>query len=424
MTATTIAPPMTIDGRAVRGSSAYPVLDPATEAEIGSAPDCSLAELDLAVEAAGRAFPVWAADEAARRAALLAAAERLSAAAAEIAAVLTAEQGKPLKAAAAEVTVMAASLRWFAALATAPETIRDDEDALVRLRRRPIGPVAAITPWNFPLALAGYKLAPALLAGNTLVLKPAPTTPLSTLLLGELLAEVLPAGVLNVVSGRDPLGARLVEHSGIRKVSFTGSVASGKRVALAAASDLKRVTLELGGNDPAILLDDLDPADAAKRIFWTAFENNGQTCLAVKRVYAPRALYDDVVAAFAERAAKVRVRDGRDPEAHLGPLHSRMQLDRVTGLLRDALADGAQVAAGGSRIGERGFFHQPTIVAGARDGMALVDEEQFGPVLPIVPYDDVADAVAAANATAQGSSPARCGSTRTCGSATRSRSAA
>lgn len=399
MTLTTIAPAMTIDGRAVRGSRTYPVLDPATEAEIGTAPDCAPAELDGAVEAAARAFRGWAADEPARRAALRAAAERIEAARDELAAVLTAEQGKPLKAAAAEVAGLAGSLRWFAALETGAEILRDDDDALVELRRRPIGPVAAITPWNFPLALAGYKLAPALLAGNTVVLKPAPTTPLATLRVGELLAQALPPGVLNVVSGRDPLGARLVAHPGIRKVSFTGSVASGRHVALAAAAGLKRVTLELGGNDPAILLDDADVADTVRRLFWTAFENNGQTCLAVKRVYVPRALHDEVVAAFAARAAKVRVRDGRDPEAQLGPLHSRMQLDRVTALLEGALADGAQLAAGGARIGERGFFHQPTIVAGARDGMALVDEEQFGPVLPIVAYDDEAAALAAANAT-------------------------
>jgi acyl-CoA reductase-like NAD-dependent aldehyde dehydrogenase len=390
---------MTIGGAQVPGLSTYPVIDPAIEGEMGAAPSCSPAELDQAVAAAQRAFPDWAQDEAGRRAALRAAAQRVASMASDIAAVLTAEQGKPLKAALAEVNVFAGSLRWYAALETDPQVIHDDADGRIELRRRPIGPVAAITPWNFPLALAGYKLAPALLAGNTVVLKPAPSTPLSTLLLGALVAELVPPGVLNVVSGPEPLGSRLAHHRGIRKVSFTGSVASGKKVARAAADDLKRVTLELGGNDAAILLDDVEVAQTVRAMFWSAFENNGQTCLAIKRVYAPRRLYADVVAAFADYASKVRVRDGRDAEAQLGPVHSAAQLERVMMLLADALSRGARVVAGGRRIGERGFFHQPTIVADAEDGMPLVDDEQFGPVLPIIAYDDERAAVTAANAT-------------------------
>jgi acyl-CoA reductase-like NAD-dependent aldehyde dehydrogenase len=400
MTARSVAThPMTIDGAVVAGSNAYVVLDPSSEEEVGAAPSCTPDELDRAVRAAARAFPAWARDEGRRRAALRAMADALAARVDEVATLLTAEQGKPLKAAAAEVSIVVDSLRWYAELDTASEVLRDDEGARVELRRRPIGVVAAIVPWNFPLALAGYKLAPALLAGNTVVIKPAPTTPLSTLLVGTVFAEHLPPGVLNVISGPDPLGARLVEHPGVQKVSFTGSVQSGRSVARQAAGDLKRLTLELGGNDPAVLLDDVDVEGAVRRIFWSAFENNGQTCLAVKRVYAPRALYDDVVAAFADRARRVRVGDGRDPDAQLGPLHSRQQLDRTHGLLRAAIDAGASVAAGGDRIGDCGFFHAPTIVTGARDGMALVDEEQFGPVLPIIAYDDEVAAVAAANAT-------------------------
>jgi len=393
------APIMTIDGTAVTAAERFDVVDPATGAAAGSAPDCSAADLDRAVAAAARAHAGWSADRAARAEALLAVNAAIKGAVDELAAVLTAEQGKPLKNATGEVLGTAASFKYYANLEVAPEVIQDDDKAHIELRRRSMGPVAAITPWNFPLALAAFKLAPALAAGNTVVLKPSPYTPLATLLLGELLRDVLPAGVLNVVSGRDPLGAALASHPGIRKVSFTGSVATGKLVAAAAAPDLKRVTLELGGNDPAIVLDDADPADVVKGMFWSAFDNNGQTCAAIKRVYVPERLHDDVVEAFAERAATVRVGDGRDPASQLGPVQNRRQLDRVKGLVADALADGAKAVAGGGAPDGPGLFHEPTILAGVSDGTAVVDEEQFGPVLPIVAYTDEADVVARANAT-------------------------
>jgi acyl-CoA reductase-like NAD-dependent aldehyde dehydrogenase len=265
--------------------------------------------------------------------------------------------------------------------------------------RRPLGVVAAITPWNFPLTLAFWKIAPALLAGNTMVLKPSPFTPLSTLKVAELLRDVLPPGVLNVVSGGDELGAWMTSHPMPRKISFTGSIETGKKVAASAAPDLKRVTLELGGNDPAIVLDDADPATVAKAIFAGAFNNNGQVCSAIKRVYVPEALYDDVVDALAVHAKAVKVGDGTDPESKLGPINNAPQFERVKELVADAISQGARAVTGGHAMDRPGYFFEPTILAGLSDGTRIVDEEQFGPALPVISYRDLGDAVDRANAT-------------------------
>jgi acyl-CoA reductase-like NAD-dependent aldehyde dehydrogenase len=267
---------------------------------------------------------------------------------------------------------------------------------------RPLGPVAAVTPWNFPLSLASWKLAPALRAGNTVVLKPSPYTPLSTLLLGRVLADVLPPGVVNVVTGGDALGERLVTHPLIRKVSFTGSVATGKRIAEVTAGDLKRLTLELGGNDPAIVLDDANPEAIAKRLFWAAFANCGQVCSAVKRVYAPEPIYDRLVAALAEQAERVTVAGGFEEGVRLGPVNNERQVRYFEELVAEARAGGARVAAGGERLERGGYFFAPTVLADVDDDARIVSEEQFGPALPIVRYRDVKDALARANGTTFG----------------------
>ncbi|MFF4116454.1 aldehyde dehydrogenase family protein [Streptomyces sp. NPDC001714] len=392
---------MTIGGEGVTSTGTFGVVNPATGEVWAEAPDCSPGQLDEALGAARDAQPGWAADQAARRTALHAAADLLMARVADIAPVLTAEQGKPLKEAAEEVFGFGYWLKYFADLELPREILQDDASAFVEVVRRPVGVVAAITPWNFPLVLASWKVAPALLAGNTVVLKPSPYTPLATLKAGELLAEVLPPGVLNVVSGGDELGARLTEHEIPRKISFTGSVATGKTIAAAVAPDLKRITLELGGNDPAILLDDIDPESVADRLFTAAFANNGQVCAAVKRVYAPRSLYPRVVEALAERARRANVGDGTQEGVELGPVNNRRQLERVTGLAEQARAGGARLLAGSAPTGA-GFFFPPTIVDGAVDGAPVVDEEQFGPVLPVVPYTDVDDALDRANGTKYG----------------------
>ena len=229
------------------------------------------------------------------------------------------------------------------------------------------------------------------------MLKPSPYTPLSSLRFGELLADVLPPGVLNVISGRDPLGARLAAHPDIRKISFTGSTATGKKVAVTAAEDLKRVTLELGGNDPAIVLDDADPAGVAAGLFASAMANAGQVCTAIKRVYVPRAMYGDVLDALVAQARRATVGDGFTPGVTMGPVNNAPQFARVRGLVDAALSAGAKAVTGGRPVDGPGYFYEPTILSGVTDDMAVVAEEQFGPALPVLPYDDLDDAVERAN---------------------------
>ena len=393
---------MTIGGEAAPGSSTFQVVNPATGASFAVAPDCSREQLDAAFAAASEAYRTWRRDDGARRHALSAAAQALNSAVDELAPILTAEQGKPLAEAAVEVQAAAAWLGYYAELDLPREVIQDDDAAFVEVVRKPIGVAAAITPWNFPLVLAAWKIGPALRAGNTMVLKPSPFTPLSTLKVGEVLREALPPGVLNVVSGGNELGAWMTSHPETRKIGFTGSIATGKKVAAAAADDLKRVTLELGGNDAAIVLDDADPAAIAAGLFWGAFYNSGQVCCAIKRVYAPERMYDDLVEALAEQARAVKLGDGAAEGTQLGPVNNKPQFDRVTELVGDALTNGARAAAGGERHGDVGYFFQPTVLAGLADGVRIVDEEQFGPVLPVIPYRNVDEAVERANGTHYG----------------------
>lgn len=390
---------MTVGGTALPAVDAFEVVNPATGAPFATAPACTRAQLDAAMQAAADAYRTWRRDEAARRAVLQRCAAIVTERAAELAPILTQEQGKPLPQAFAEI--MGAAM-WFshtAGLQLPVEVLQDDETARIEVRRRPLGVVAAITPWNFPLILATWKIAPALLAGNTVVLKPSPFTPLATLKLGELLRDVVPAGVVNVIAGGNDLGGWMTGHPVPRKLSFTGSVATGKKVAAAAAPDLKRVTLELGGNDPAIVLADADPKEIAAKLFWAAFQNCGQVCSAIKRVYAPEAMYDALVGELAEIARGVRVGNGLDDDVQMGPLNNRPQFERVKELVDDAKRHGARVAAGGETIGGDGYFYRPTVVAEVCDGVRLVDEEQFGPALPVVAYRKVEDAIEAANAT-------------------------
>ncbi|MEV0449213.1 aldehyde dehydrogenase family protein [Streptomyces sp. NPDC050600] len=378
------------------------MVDPATGDVVGEAPDLGPDALDGVVARAAEAWRGWRADSTARSAALLRAADAVEAAGDGLARLLTREQGKPLAESAAEVARTAARLRYFAGLA--PRTRRVDDGRPVRseVRWRPLGPVAAIVPWNFPLQLAAAKLAPALAAGNTVVLKPSPYTPLATLELGRVLARVLPEDVLTVVTGREPLGARLAAHPGIRHVTFTGSVPTGRAVAAAAGPSLARITLELGGNDAAVILDDIDVERIAERLFWAAFRNCGQVCMAVKRVYAPAGLHARVVEALAQYAKSVVVGPGLAPGTLIGPLNNGPQLARVESVTERALAEGARAAAGGHRLDGPGHFYAPTVLTDVPPGSAVVTEEQFGPVLPVLPYRSVDEAVEAANGTGFG----------------------
>ncbi|GGV55619.1 aldehyde dehydrogenase family protein [Streptomyces griseoloalbus] len=380
----------------------FPVVDPATGKTFDEAPDQQPDELDSVVDRARRAWHGWRADPAARTTALRVAADAVEAAGEDLARLLTREQGKPLTESYAEIARTAARLRYFADLAPRTRRITDGRPVDSEIRWRSLGPVAAIVPWNFPLQLAAAKFAPALAAGNTVILKPSPFTPLATRLLGSVLATVLPEDVLTVVTGREPLGARLASHPGIRHVTFTGSVPTGRTVAEAAAASLARVTLELGGNDAAVLLDDVEVDRIADRLFWAAFRNCGQVCMAVKRVYAPARLHAQVVEALAERARTVAVGPGLDPDTRLGPVNNAPQLARVEQITRRALADGARAAAGGHRPAGRGNFFAPTILTDVPPDSPVVTEEQFGPVLPVLPYRSLDEAVDAANGTGFG----------------------
>jgi acyl-CoA reductase-like NAD-dependent aldehyde dehydrogenase len=394
--------PMTIDGEQVAGAATFDVVNPATGLVEDRAPACDAAQLDAAVAAAAAAGPGWRADEDGRRKAMLRLADAITAAGDELIAELVRETGKPVPVASAEVPICATWLRTFADMEIPRQVLVDDAAARIEVAHRPLGVVAAITPWNFPLGLAMWKIAPALLAGNTIVLKPSPFTPLATLRLGAIMGAVLPPGVVNVVTGGDDLGRALVAHPVPRKVTFTGSVAGGKSVAAAAGADLKRVTLELGGNDAAILLPDADLASAVPALLATAFFNTGQACALPKRIYVPDALYADAVEAFAAAASAIEIGPPSQESAQLGPLSTRPQYERVRTLAGDAIARGARVAAGGGPADGPGFFFRPTVLADVADDAPVVAEEQFGPVLPVLRYASVDEAVARANATMYG----------------------
>ncbi len=388
---------MSVGGRDHPASGVFDVLNPATGSVLAHAPAFAPEDLSHVFGVAESAFQTWRSDESARRAALRVAADALETAEDVLATLLTAEQGKPLREARSEIKVSATWLRYYADLEVPREIIRDDERGYEEVLHRPLGVVAAITPWNYPVTLAVWKIAPALRAGNTMVVKPSPYTPLTTLAIGELLRGVLPDGVFNVITGVEPLGADMVAHPIPRKVTFTGSTPVGKRVAVSAAGDLKRVTLELGGNDPAIVLPGANIERIAKRLFWGAFRNSGQTCFAIKRVYAHESIHDQLVDAVAAIARTVTVDDGMADGVELGPINNRPQLQHVDDLVQDALRSGGRAAAGGTRIDRRGYFFEPTIIDRVEDGVRVVDEEQFGPVLPIVEFRDTSDAVARAN---------------------------
>ena len=391
--------PMLINGRSVNTTEQDPVINPAFGEPFATCARGTSAHVNEAMEAAAAAYKTWRKDEAFRRERLRACAAAIQAKVSDIATVLSQEQGKPITAATGEVFGAAIWLSYFADLQLAPEILQDDAEKRIQIVRKSLGVVAAITPWNFPVILLCWKLAPAFLAGNTVVAKPSPYTPLTSLMLADALREILPPGVLNVLSGGNDLGAEMVTHSTPRKVSFTGSVMTGKKIMAAAAGDLKRVTLELGGNDPAIVLDDVDPDAVADGLFWGAFQNSGQVCTAIKRLYVHEKVYAPIVSRLIERAQSVKVGNGLDPNTQLGPINNSMQLNKVMELVEDAKQNGAKIETGGVRLESSGYFYPPTIVTSAHAGMRLVDEEQFGTALPIIKYSKLDDAMEQANNT-------------------------
>lgn len=394
---------MTIDGKPATAAAAIDVINPATEEVIAGAPDASRAQLEQAVAAAQRAYPAWRDAPLAERQALVAKiGDLIEAHAEDFMRLLTMEQGKARAGAEWEIFGSVAWCRAVAAQSLEVETIADHLDRRVETRRVPIGVVGAITPWNFPILLAIWKIAPALVTGNVMVLKPSPYTPLGTLKLGELLQDVLPPGVLSVLSGGNDLGAWIAQHPAIGKISFTGSTATGRRIMESASGNLKRVTLELGGNDPAIVMPDVDPKTVAKDLFWAAFQNSAQFCVAAKRLYVHVDIYDAVRDELIAYAKTVKVGDGSQQGTDLGPIQNRMQFEKVKDLLADTRRIGAHIVAGGE-VGEGpGYFIPVTIVDNPPDDSRVVTEEAFGPILPLLKFSDIDDVIARANSSDYG----------------------
>ena len=386
-----------IDGKLVEGATSFPVLNPATEEPIALCPKADQGQLNQAVAAAKRAFPAWAAKTQDERAVLVEQiADNLLLRADEFARLLTAEQGKPLDQAIFEIMGTVFTLKGFAKMRVAEKVMLNDGDHQVFEHRTPLGVCAAITPWNFPVILLANKLGPCLVTGNTMVAKPAPTTPLTALLLGELINEVLPAGVVNIIVDQNDLGAALTTHVDVAKVAFTGSTATGKKVMASAATGVKRVTLELGGNDAAIVLDDMPAKLAAEKVYQGAMANAGQICVAIKRAYVHEAIYDEFLTEITKLAESAVVDDGSKQGVTIGPVQNKMQFEKVSELLADARENG-KILAGGLPLNRSGYFIPPTIVVDLADDAALVREEQFGPVLPVLKFSDIDDVIARAN---------------------------
>ncbi len=377
-------------------------VDPATGEVIGKSPTQTVEDLEAAIDKAEAAQPAWAAlDDEARRAYLHRAADAVDASAEALARLLSREQGKPLNGPNARFEVGACSV-WIRANADTPlpvEVLVDDESGYAELHYRPIGVVGAISPWNWPMMISIWQIAPSLRMGNTVVIKPADTTALSVRALVDVMNQVLPEGVLNIVTGPGrTVGDALTRSEKVGKIMFTGSTQVGKQIIEASANNVTRLTLELGGNDAGIVLPDADPAAIAEDLFWGAFINTGQTCAALKRLYVHDSIYDAVVDELAAFAAKVPMGVGLDEENVLGPLQNRGQFDTVDRLVEAAKASGARVVLGGEPDREApGYFYPTTLVADIDPHNDLVVEEQFGPALPIIRYSDLDDVVRLAN---------------------------
>lgn len=394
---------MTINGAAVSGAEQFDIINPATGSVFAQAPDCTKAELDAAIEAAQNAQAAWQAmpiDD--RKNLILAFAGKIAEQGEQLARLLTSEQGKPYEDAMADVMGGAYWLAETAKLDLPVEISEDSDERKATTRHEPIGVVAGLVPWNFPIILAMFKVAPALLAGNTMVLKPAPTTPLTTLKIGELAREVFPAGVLNVVSGSDRLGPWLTVHEGIDKVSFTGSTQTGRKVMESAAGSLKQITLELGGNDAAIVMPDVNVEEVAANLFWAAFKNAGQICIATKRMYIHKDIYEPLKAAIVEYAKTVKVGDGAEQGTQIGPLQNSRQYELVLELIQDAKDNGYEFLVGGERSEAPGYFVPVTILDNPPESARIVQEEQFGPILPLMKFDELDDVLDRANASEYG----------------------
>lgn len=391
--------PNLIDGELVTTATALDVVNPANEQVIGQVPACGAAELDRAVAAARRAFKTWSktpVDD--RRAVIQKMAAAIEANFDELFRLLTAEQGKPHQQAQFEIGGCSAMMNAQSTL-NLEETVNEDSDTrFSRTRRVPVGVVGGIVPWNFPMLMAVQKIAPAILSGCTIVLKPSPFTPLTTLKFAELIKDIVPAGVVNIITGEDALGPMITAHPDIDKITFTGSTATGKKIMEGASKDLKRITLELGGNDASIVLPDADVAKVAEQLFWSSFTNAGQICVAAKRIYIHEDIYDEMSAAIAAYAKTVTVGDGANQGTGVGPIQNKKQFDRVCELIEDAKTNGYKFLVGGDVDPSGSGYYVPiTILDNPPEDARIVAEEQFGPVMPLMKFSSDDEVIARAN---------------------------
>ena len=393
-----------IGGEMVTTDATLDVVNPATEQVIAQVPACGKDELDRAVDAARAAFKSWrktTPEE--RQKVVLGIAAAIKDNADELFRLLNSEQGKPHAQAQQEIYGAAGLAKAQAGLTLDDVINQDDDTRLSRTRRVPVGVVGGIVPWNFPIMMAIQKIVPALVAGCTIVLKPSPFTPLTTLRIAELIKDVVPKGAVNIITGEDSLGPLITEHPGIDKITFTGSTATGKKIMEGAARDLKRITLELGGNDASIVLPDADVEKVAEQLFWSSFSNAGQVCIAAKRIYIHEDIYDDLSKAIADYAKGVTVGDGSQQGTGVGPIQNRKQFERVCELIQDAKDKGYNFLTGGDTDPSgTGYYVPITILDNPPEDARIVAEEQFGPVMPLMKFSSVDEAIARANASEYG----------------------
>jgi acyl-CoA reductase-like NAD-dependent aldehyde dehydrogenase len=388
-----------IDGKLEAGDFALDVVNPATGAVYTKVARASKSQMEAAVAAAKAAFPSWARTSVEeRRRCVNALADAIQADRDSLARALVQEQGKPLSEALDEIDWTVIFIRYYATIDLPIDIFYEDDVFRMEGHHKPLGVVLGIAPWNLPVFILALKLVSAVLTGNTFIAKPAPTTPVTTLMIGALLQQIFPAGVVNMLVDQNDLGAALTEHPDVSKISFTGSTATGQKVAASASSSFKRISLELGGNDASIVMGDVNVDAVAEKIFAGAFFNAGQGCIVIKRVYAHADIYDSLTAKLAELAEAAVLGNGLEQGTQIGPMQNLMQYEKAKAYLEHAHRDG-KVIAGGLAPEGKGYFIQPTIVRDIDDTSPLVTEEQFAPILPVVRFEDVADAMANANAS-------------------------
>ncbi|TVY38532.1 putative aldehyde dehydrogenase [Lachnellula subtilissima] len=392
-----------INGKLVSSSQTRHGINPATKKALPDVPVATQQDVDAAVKAARDAFPGWSKTSIEdRRAALLKFAEAFKAQSEDFGKLLTTEQGKPLQFGSSEVD---AGYHWLTSIANLDmpeEILEDNEDRKVIIRYTPLGVAVAIVPWNFPVQLAMGKIVGALLTGNTLIFKPSPFTPYCGLKIAELAQSFLPPGVLQALSGDDNLGPWLTSHPGVDKISFTGSTATGKKVMESASKTLKRITLELGGNDAAIVCKSVDIKSVAPQIATLAFLNSGQICLCLKRIYIHSSIYDEFRDAMVAHTSTLKVGEGTKEGVFLGPIQNSMQYEKVQTFFDDVEKQGHKVAVGGKTADSNGYFINPTIIDNPKDDSKIVTEEPFGPIIPILKWTDEEEVIARANNTKMG----------------------